>query len=89
MSLKSDVLTTEPLWRPTGQFWIEGLYGQQYAEIPVEDVGDLYAVVLGLGGLGLVGIVFYGLDYPGDVVFCRCYSISSASCLPVGITFRF
>ena len=35
----------------------------------MEDVGDLYAVVLGLGGLGLVGIVFYGLDYPGDVVW--------------------
>ena len=44
----------------------------------VVDVDGRPVVVLGLEDLGLVGIVFYGLDYPGAGVsvsgLCLCVS---------------
>ena len=44
----------------------------------VVDVDGRLVVVLARGGLGLVGIVFYGLDYPGAGVsasgLCLCVS---------------
>ena len=41
-----------------------GAKPSEYVHVHVEDADDRFSVMLGLDGLGLVRIVFYGPGYP-------------------------
>ena len=54
--------------------------GSEYVHFHVEEADGRYVGVLGLGDLGLVGIVFYGPDYPrGAVVASQPYPCESTA----------